>query len=73
MGCPNSAPKLPLPFNDKRPHLIHLSLNRPHSLSQMASGANQPFCHSTLSDQRTNRPTDAIGHRSTPLVLTLYW
>jgi len=41
-------------------HLIHSSLDRPHSQSQVASGFNQPFCHSTLStqtDRQTNRWT----------------
>jgi len=31
-------------FDDHYPHLIHLSLDRPHSPSQTASGSNEPFC-----------------------------
>jgi len=38
------------------PHLIHQSLDRPHSLPQKASRSNQPFCHST--------PSIQIGDRS---------
>jgi len=72
MGRCNSPPKLPFPFDHNRPHLIHLSLDRSHSPSQTASGSNQPFCHSTLLGHRqTDRLTDGIGDRSTPLALTL--
>jgi len=45
------------PFRRSPPHLIHPSLDRPHSLPQTASGSNQPFCHSTLSGQ-SHRQTD---------------
>jgi len=45
------------------PHLIHPSLDRVHSPSQMAPGSNQPFCHITPSGQ-TNRQTDKTGDRS---------
>jgi len=38
------------------PHLIHSSFDRSNSQSQMASGSNQPFCHSALSP--TDRNTD---------------
>jgi len=51
-----SSRNLPFPFNDHHPHLIHPSLDRPHSYSQTASRFNQPFCHSTLSGQ-----TDRLG------------
>ena len=47
----------PFPFDDHHPHLIHPSLNRPHSPTiPTASGSIQPFCHSTLSGQ-TDQPT----------------
>jgi len=41
-------PKTALPFDDHHPHLIHPSLDRPHSPPHTASGSSQPFCHSTL-------------------------
>ena len=44
----------PYPLGDADPHLIHLSLDRPHSPCQTASRSKQPFCHSTASRQ-TNR------------------
>jgi len=56
-------PKLPLPFDNNRPHLIHPSFDRPHSPSQTAFGSTQPFCHSTLSghtETNRHRPTDGI-------------
>jgi len=47
------APNSPLPsLRRLTSHLIHPFLDRPHSPSQMASGSNQPLCHSTLSGQR---------------------
>jgi len=51
----------PYPSDNNHLHLIHPSLNQPHSPPQMASGSTQPFCHSTLSgqtDRRTDQPTD---------------
>jgi len=51
MGRPKFTPKTALPFDDHHLHLIHPSLDRPHSPFQTASGSNQPFCHSTLSGQ----------------------
>jgi len=42
----------------------------------MASGSNQPFCHSTLSghtNRHTDRPTHGIGDKSIPTALTLYY
>jgi len=48
-------------------HLIHPSIDRPHSpSSQTASGSNQPFCQSTLSgqtDQHTHTQTDRWDRR----------
>ena len=38
--------------------VIHPSLDQFHSLSQMASGTNRPFCHNTLSG-----PTFSQTHR----------
>ena len=49
MGRPKFTLNCHFPFADHHPHLIHLSLDRPHSSSQTASGSNQPFCHSILS------------------------
>jgi len=43
----------PFPFDNHHPHLIHQSLDRLLSPSQMASRSNQPFCHSSL--LRTDR------------------
>ena len=68
-GMPKFTPKMPLPFDDHYPHLIHSSLDRPHLPSQTASRSTQPFCHSTLSRQtdrptHKHRPTDGLGNRS---------
>ena len=66
MGCPKFTPKTALPLWQSPPHLIHPSLDRPHSPSQMASGSNQPFCHSTLSgqtDSHIDRLTDRWDRR----------
>jgi len=58
-NAPNLPLKLPLPFDDHHPHLIHPSLIRPHLPFQTASGPNQPFCHNTLSGHTyTDRHTD---------------
>jgi len=58
-------------------HLIHPSLNWPHSPPKMAIKSNQPFCHSTLSghtDTQTQRSRDGLGDRSVRILLTLlYW
>jgi len=70
MGQCKSPPKLPLPLQRSPPHLIHPSLDWPHSPSQTVSRANQPFCHSKLfrsTDRQTvqtHRPTDGLGNRS---------
>jgi len=55
-------PKLHLLLPRSPPHLIHPSLDRSQSPPRMASGSNQPFCHSILSAQfwQTDRQTD--GH-----------
>jgi len=63
-GTPQIQPQnCPFPFNDQHSHLIHPSLYQPHSPSQMASGSNQLFCHSTFSaehflDRQTDTQTD---------------
>jgi len=67
--APNLPPNCP-PFDDYHPHLIHPSLNWPHSPSQTTSRSDQPFCHNTLS-RHTDRLTDGIGDRSIPLALIL--
>jgi len=54
----------PFPSNDHYPHLIHPSLDHPHSPSQTASGSNQPFCHSTFSGQ-IDRQIDTKAHTQT--------
>jgi len=59
------SPKLPLPFDNRNPRLIHPSLDRRRSPPQTASGSSQPFCHSTLSkqtDTQTDTQTD-IGDK----------
>jgi len=50
-------PKPPFPFRAHGPHLIHPSLDRPHSPPQTTSRSNQPCCHNTLYWQ-TNRQTN---------------
>jgi len=80
MGHPKFTPEnYPSPLMITAPFLIHPSLNRPHSPPQMASGAIQLFCHSTLSGHtdrqtctHTERPTDGISDRSIPIAFTLY-
>jgi len=66
----------PFPFDDNYSHLIHPSLDWPHSPSQTASGYNQPFCHNTLSgqtygDRHTDQLTDGIDDSSIPWALAL--
>jgi len=57
-GTPQIHPQnCPFPFDDHHIHLIHPSVDRPHSPSQTASGSNQQFCHNTLSGE-TDRQTD---------------
>ena len=67
----NLPPKLPLPLRRLPLHLIHPSLNRPYSPSQMASGSYQPFCHSTLSRQ-TDRLTDQQAGYATVYTISAY-
>jgi len=51
-------------FDDHRLHLIHSSLDRPHSSTQTASRSSQPFCHSTLvGHTQSDRPTDRQTER----------
>jgi len=82
MECPKFTPK-----TAPSPSTITTPSNTPiHRLTPLTnpkcSGSNQPFCHSTLSRQThththththapTDKPTDGIGDRSTPLALTL--
>ena len=64
----NGTPKIhsqncPLPFDDNHQHLIHPSLDRPHSSSQTAFGSIQPFCHNTpcgQTDRQIDRPTCSV-------------
>ena len=67
-GTPQLHPQNCLfPFDDHHPHLIHPSLDRPHSPTRTASGSYQPFCHNTLRTDRqtdTDRPTDGRGECS---------
>jgi len=53
----------PFPFDDQD-HLIHPSLDQPHSPPQMASRSNQSLFH--LTDRSTNGPTDGIGDKFVP-------
>ena len=58
---PHNLPQnCPFPFDDYHTHTTHPSLDQPHSLSKMASGSIQPFCHSILSGQ-----TDQLTHTHT--------
>ena len=62
-GTRNSLQNCPVRFNLHHPFLLHSSLDRPHSPSQMASRSTQPFCHNTLSghtqtDTHTGTQTD---------------
>jgi len=56
MGRPKFTPQNCPSLQRSPSYLTHLSLDRPHSPSQTASGSNQPFCRSTISGQ-TDRPT----------------
>jgi len=75
-GMPQIHPEnCPFPFDDNHPHLIHISLDQPHSSSQMASGFNQPFCQNILCDL-THRPKDRWSRRmfrniSAPLAMLI--
>jgi len=72
-GTPQiQPPKLPIPFDDHHRHLIHSSLDRPHSAPQTTSGSNQPFATIHFPDRQTDRPTDGIGDSCVPRALTLY-
>jgi len=54
----------PFPLDDLHPHLIHLSLERLHSLLQTAFRSSQPFFHNSRNGQ-TNRPTVRQTDRQT--------
>ena len=74
----NGNEKPPLPLGGHGPHLIHSSLDRPHSPPQTASRSNQPCCHSTSygpTNWQTDwdRLTDRIDDKSVRRALTLYW
>ena len=67
---PNSPQNCPLYFDNNHPYLIYMypSIDWSCSPAQMASASNQLFCHSTHS-----RPTDGLGEKPVPKLLTLYW
>jgi len=61
MPFPHLLPKLSLPLRRSPTHLIHPSVDRPHSSPQTASRYNQPFFHNSpirQTDRMTDRPTD---------------
>ena len=64
VGRPKFTPKLLLPLRWSSSHLIHPSLNRPHSPSQTASGSTQPFCTVHFVDRQTDRQTDGLHESS---------
>jgi len=66
-NAPHLPPNLPPPLWRSPPHLIHSPIDRPHSPPQTTS--NQPFCHSTPSEQ-TDRQTDWLTDW---LTNTWYW
>jgi len=57
MGRPKFTPKVPILLGDLYPHLIHPSLDRPHSPPQTASRSKQPFFHNSPTGQ-TDTPID---------------
>ena len=59
---PNSPQNCLFLSDDHHSHLIHPSIDRPHSPSQTASRSIQPFCHSTLfGPTHTDTQTDTVG------------
>jgi len=65
---PHLPAKLPLPIGRSPPHLIHQSLDRPHSPPEMASRSSQPFFYNLptrWTDGQTNRPTNRPTDRLT--------
>jgi len=58
MGRPKFIPKLPLPFDDHHPHLIHPTLDRPNSHPKLIQSAVLLQC-----TFRTDRPTDRWDRR----------
>jgi len=73
MGKNSAKPieTIPASLAARRPRLIHLSLNWPHSPSQKASGSFQPFCHSTLSEPANTQTDRWSGDRSVPRTLAI--
>jgi len=76
-NTPNSPPKLPLPVW-RSPSTSNTLIPQPTPFTiPTTSGSNQPFCHTTLTgpqtDWHTDRLTDGLGDRSTPLALMLAW
>jgi len=69
-GMPHIHPQnCPFPFDDLQPHLIHQSLDQPHSSFQMMSRSNQQFFHNSptrQTDRMTDQPTDGIGDKPVP-------
>jgi len=59
MWCPNSLTEQPIPVDDNHSHLIHPSLDRPHSPSQTASGDRQTKI--TLSRHKYQQPACGAG------------
>ena len=74
IGCPHLPPKLPFPFDNRYLHLIHSSVDRPHSLPQTASRSNQPCFHNSSTaeiDRRTRRQACTNSRiRSTDFIAT---
>jgi len=71
MGLLNLPPNnCPFSFNVHHRHLIHPSLNRPHTPSQTASRSTQPFFHNILSRQ-TDRQTDRLIDTHTDRTLAI--
>jgi len=72
-GCSKFTLNCPFPFDDHHPHLIHTSLDRPHSPPQTASGSNQPFATVHFPGRQTDRQTDRwVGDSCVARALTLY-
>jgi len=67
-NAPHLPPKLPLSFRRSPSHLIHPSLERPHSPPETASRSNRPFFHNSPTGQ-TDRRTD---RGQATVTLTLY-
>ena len=78
---PKFTPKLPIPFDDHHPHLIHPSLVRPrHQPRRLRIQSVVLPQYSTFSgqtdrqtDTQTHRLTHGLGDRSVRRTLTLYY